>query len=400
MHAISVSARVVALPLLVTLMLAGCGGGGSSGGGGGGGSSTPSLPIAEFTASPLTVQVGSPVQFTDGSTGATGWQWDFNSDGTPEDYGQNPSHVYTAPGIYDVTLQVSNAAGINTRLRMAYITVTPPPPVAEFVASPTTLTLGSSVQFTDQSTNATAWSWDFNNDGTADSTAQNPAHVYGAAGTYTVVLTASNSGGNNVRTRAAYITVNPPPSTTVDIDVDTDRNGSVDNAADEAGERVQEAQLQRERNAELRTSRDQQVEQVRTLADEVFGLNLRLTATRERYESLLRDNATMRSFLASKGLPTDPKQMVVNTQPAEPLVAVVMDIRPGERGASELVQISAGTDDGLEIGHRLTLFRDSKYLGQIELTYVTPDLAVGSVIPDLKAKNAVIQKGDNATTKF
>jgi hypothetical protein len=171
-------------------------------------------------------------------------------------------------------------------------------------------------------------------------------------------------------------------------------------SADEAGERVQEAQLQRERNAELRTSRDQQVEQVRTLADEVFGLNLRLTATRERYESLLRDNATMRSFLASKGLPTDPKQMVVNTQPAEPLVAVVMDIRPGERGASELVQISAGTDDGLEIGHRLTLFRDSKYLGQIELTYVTPDLAVGSVIPDLKAKNAVIQKGDNATTKF
>jgi TolA-binding protein len=171
-------------------------------------------------------------------------------------------------------------------------------------------------------------------------------------------------------------------------------------SADEAGERVQEAQLQRERNAELRTSRDQQVEQVRSLADEVFGLNLRLTATRERYEALLRDNATMRSFLASKGLPTDPKQMVVNTQPAEPLVAVVMDIRPGERGASELVQISAGTDDGLEIGHRLTLFRDSKYLGQIELTYVTPDLAVGSVIPDLKAKNAVIQKGDNATTKF
>lgn len=171
-------------------------------------------------------------------------------------------------------------------------------------------------------------------------------------------------------------------------------------SADEAGERVQEAQLQRERNAELRSSRDQQVEQVRTLADEVFGLKLQLQATRDRYEALLRDNATMRSFLASKGLPTDPKQMLVNTQPAEPLVAVVMDIRPGERGASELVQISAGTDDGLEIGHRLTLFRGSKYLGQIELTYVTPDLAVGSVIPDLKAKNAVIQKGDNATTKF
>lgn len=171
-------------------------------------------------------------------------------------------------------------------------------------------------------------------------------------------------------------------------------------SADEAGERVQEAQLQRERNAELRTSRDQQVEEVRTLADEVFGLKLQLQATRDRYEALLRDNATMRSFLGSKGLPTDPKQMLVNTQPAEPLVAVVMDIRPGERGASEMVQISAGTDDGLEIGHRLTLFRDSKYLGQIELTYVTPDLAVGSVIPDLKAKNAVIQKGDNATTKF
>lgn len=74
--------------LVVALVLFGCGGGGSGGEGGGtvgGGGGGGGAPAASFSATPLSVQVGTPVQFTDTSTGSpTGWEWDFNSDGTPE----------------------------------------------------------------------------------------------------------------------------------------------------------------------------------------------------------------------------------------------------------------------------------------------------------------------------
>ncbi len=42
----------------------------------------------------------------------------------------------------------------------------------------------------------------------ADSTIKNPSYTYSTAGTYTVKLTVSNSGGNNSITRTNYITVN------------------------------------------------------------------------------------------------------------------------------------------------------------------------------------------------
>jgi len=60
-----------------------------------------------------------------------------------------------------------------------------------------TVTQGTgAVQFTDASTGSpVAWAWDFENDGTPDSTEQNPAFTYPAAGTYAVKLTVTNAAG-------------------------------------------------------------------------------------------------------------------------------------------------------------------------------------------------------------
>ncbi|HXG26927.1 MAG TPA: PKD domain-containing protein [Candidatus Binatia bacterium] len=82
---------------------------------------------------------------------------------------------------------------------------------ADFTASPTTTTVGSNVVFTDASVGGpTTWNWDFGDGGT--STAQNPTHAYLSAGTYTVILTVTNSGDVDTRTRTGYITVgNPTP---------------------------------------------------------------------------------------------------------------------------------------------------------------------------------------------
>jgi len=51
----------------------------------------------------------------------------------------------------------------------------PQPPVAAFTGSPTTVTVGGSVAYTDQSTNTpTSWSWTFEGGTPATSTSQNP----------------------------------------------------------------------------------------------------------------------------------------------------------------------------------------------------------------------------------
>jgi uncharacterized protein YkwD len=70
-------------------------------------------PVAEFTAGgaqgigPLTVS------FQDTSSGApTAWIWDFG-DGA-QDTTQNPSHTYSQPGSYTVTLRAENANGMGT----------------------------------------------------------------------------------------------------------------------------------------------------------------------------------------------------------------------------------------------------------------------------------------------
>ena len=88
------------------------------------------------------------------------------------------------------------------------------PPTAAFSASPTSGTAPLTVQFTDTSTGGPAsWQWDFQNDGTVDSTQQNPSFVYTDPGSYSVKLTVSNTAGSDGLTKTGYITVSVPGPT-------------------------------------------------------------------------------------------------------------------------------------------------------------------------------------------
>lgn len=72
-----------------------------------------------------------------------------------------------------------------------------PPPTAGFtffVVDAATHT----IQFQDTSSgNPTSWNWDFTNNGSIDSSVQNPQFSYSAAGTYAVRLKVANAGGSN-----------------------------------------------------------------------------------------------------------------------------------------------------------------------------------------------------------
>lgn len=117
------------------------------------------------------------------------------------------------------TNKLNKATETATGVSGYFVTGTTPPvvpPVAEFNANPVTGTAPLNVQFTDTSTGTiNSYAWDFNNDGTTDSTQQNPSWTYNTPGTYTVKLTVTGPGGNDEEVKTDYITVNPditPPT--------------------------------------------------------------------------------------------------------------------------------------------------------------------------------------------
>ncbi len=85
------------------------------------------------------------------------------------------------------------------------------PLVSAFTANNTTGTAPATIQFTDGSQGSpTTWAWDFENDGTIDSTEQNPIWTYDTDGDYTVNLTVSNELYTDSEVKVDYIQLTNP----------------------------------------------------------------------------------------------------------------------------------------------------------------------------------------------
>lgn len=88
---------------------------------------------------------------------------------------------------------------------------TPPAPVASFTGAPRSGTVPLTVQFNDSSSHTPlVWNWSFGDGAWYNTTAaasRNASHQYAAAGTYTVGLTVSNTGGSDTATSSGYIVV-------------------------------------------------------------------------------------------------------------------------------------------------------------------------------------------------
>ncbi len=79
-------------------------------------------PYAEFVSDKQIAYTGKLIAFSDVSYKAIAWNWDFGDGNTSAT--QNPSHTYTNPGLYTVTLQI-NGSGAFTRTKTSYIHVLP-----------------------------------------------------------------------------------------------------------------------------------------------------------------------------------------------------------------------------------------------------------------------------------
>lgn len=84
-------------------------------------------PVAEFSGTPLIGCAPLEVQFLDESTGApTAWSWDFGDGGRSAL--QHPVHLYMDPGVYTVSLSVTNGDETDDMVRTVYVNVMEPIP--------------------------------------------------------------------------------------------------------------------------------------------------------------------------------------------------------------------------------------------------------------------------------
>ncbi len=158
------------------------------------------LPVVNFTANVTSGCAPLCVNFSDNSTVTGGtintWAWTF--DGVTANTA-NPSHCFTTPGSYTVTLTVTSSLGdcTSSSTQTNMITVYPNP-VASFTAPQSASIVDPVINFTDNSSNATAWNWNFGDpQATSDSVSslQNPSHSYPEVGNYCVTLTVTSANG-------------------------------------------------------------------------------------------------------------------------------------------------------------------------------------------------------------
>ncbi|MFH1119468.1 MAG: S8 family serine peptidase [Bacteroidota bacterium] len=190
---------------------------------------TPYQPTADFTTEiTYILPGGSGILFTDLSTGAPSeWAWTFEGGNPASSNSQSPAPVrYSTPGVYDVSLTVSNDYGTNTIVYPDYITVTETPvPYIMIAASDSIPCLGSPITLYDQSLYApTSWEWSISpssyelvNGTTLNS--QNPEVKFMVPGPYSINISAWNANGVASMSYTDFIhSTGAVPSYTIDLE--------------------------------------------------------------------------------------------------------------------------------------------------------------------------------------
>lgn len=164
------------------------------------------LPDADFNAV-APVCATRNVSFNDISVAnagsVTGWQWNFGDPGSGSANTstlQNPSHIFSAPGTYNVSLTVTTDKGCVSTVFTKPVDVHVLPDAA--FSAPQICAADDNAQFMDNSTipsgSITGWQWDFGDPGSGannTSVLQNPTHTFTGAGNYTITLIVTSNNG-------------------------------------------------------------------------------------------------------------------------------------------------------------------------------------------------------------
>jgi cytochrome c len=163
------------------------------------------------------VRVGVPISFTATATDPDGdavtYAWDFG-DGTTSTE-QNPTKAFLAAATRTVTVTVSDGKGGTGSATLSVVVQANRNPSANGLTvtpqagfAPLQVSFGGAATDPDGPSHTLSYSWDFNGDGTEDSTVANPTTTFTAAGTYTPTVRVSDPFGG-LATRSFVINVLP-----------------------------------------------------------------------------------------------------------------------------------------------------------------------------------------------
>ncbi len=179
-------------------------------------------PVAMYTDSVIAEGCGfTTVQFINHSTGLgiTQWHWLFG-DGASSTQ-PNPTHTYSVPGYYTVSLTVTNA-GMCSTTAISDSLVLVQGPLGTFTFSPATGCNPLTVYFTASSNNTSTYTWDFGDGTVITTTSPTIQHTYTQDIVATPILLLTDTLANGTICQlpaptAGQVTV----ITTVHVDIDS-----------------------------------------------------------------------------------------------------------------------------------------------------------------------------------
>ncbi|MEZ5337090.1 MAG: PQQ-binding-like beta-propeller repeat protein [bacterium] len=180
--------------------------------------SANSRPVAVASADPVSGQAPLSVQFdatqsTDFDGSITGGGWDFDGDGTYDSWSDDDfaslalvSHVYTAPGLYNARLRVTDDAGYwdidSLAILVTGVDPANQPPQAVLSADRTSTLAPFLIRFDgsaslDPDGSILLYEWDPDGDGSFEESGPTPfcSYSYPLRGNYTALLRVTDNGG-------------------------------------------------------------------------------------------------------------------------------------------------------------------------------------------------------------
>ncbi len=144
------------------------------------------------------------------SVAISSYKWNFG-DGTTSTLA-HPTHTYTSPGAYDVTVIVTTGPGCTDTFKLVEAVKAGNKPTINFTATPRDACASTTITFTDLSSISGGiindWYWTFGDGGS--SVDQNPTYNYNDTGYFTVTLVASNFGCTDTLKIEKYMHILPP----------------------------------------------------------------------------------------------------------------------------------------------------------------------------------------------
>jgi PKD repeat protein len=183
-------------------------------------------PNPAYTVNPAAPRCGDPATYTDASTVdplllVAKVEWDFDNDGAYEVVDDmapfQTTHTYNTMGTKTFGMKVTDNALVPVATEEDQtVPVVTAPPQATFTVSDLTPVVNGEVLFASDPSDPdgdaiTTYAWDFDNNGTTDSTAHDPTHRYTSVGPKRAVLRVTDSCGATSAAAVRDLTVEGLP---------------------------------------------------------------------------------------------------------------------------------------------------------------------------------------------